>query len=315
MAVTDLLAFQPVEIPTWRERPAESVCDSNINTKLTISDMLEEIGNFQKHWEIKPKNRDNVIKQMEAYFYYAVNSEEEHGVETIEETMTLASSLLSENVPRAQTLSQKQQEVVNVCNAYQYLKELLADKKDKSLLAPAILQGAHSIILKDIDIQQRTRAGEFSNLPRKTEYKGEVYNYNQRYKDQTTEECVQLVIDRYNPLIEHAKGCQDQKKKVENTFKAAAYLVFEMLDVHPFSDGNGRLCRLLASYVLGSMTPFPTPIYNVWSKSRKGDYIEALVETRKSNNRHPCALTSMMIECNWFAWRKFYEQLEIPLPI
>ena len=306
--VTDLLNYQPVEKPAWRGNESKS----NKDASLGVSRMLVDIEKFQKHWEGTAREGNeiiNVTENMEACFYYSVNLEEEHGVGTEEETMELLVR------PRAQTLSQKQQEVVNVCDAYQYLNELLTDKKEKSLLAPAILRAAHSIILKDIDIQQRTKAGEFSNLPRKTEYKGKVYEYNQRYTDLTTEECVQLVIDRYNPLIEHAKVCQDQKEKVENTFKAAAYLVFEMLDVHPFSDGNGRLCRLLASYVLDSMSPFPTPIYNVWSKSHKGDYVQALVETRMSDNRHPCALTSMMIECNWFEWRKFYEKLKIPLPI
>jgi hypothetical protein len=56
------------------------------------------------------------------------------------------------------------------------------------------------------------------------------------------------------------------------------------------------------------MTPFPTPIYNVWSESKKDDYIEALVDARKSKNRQPTSLTTMIIECNYHGWKRFFEK-------
>ena len=41
----------------------------------------------------------------------------------------------------------------------------------------------------------------------------------------------------------------------------AAWLLFKVVDVHPFIDGNGRMCRLLANRVLAMIFPFPVPIY------------------------------------------------------
>ncbi|XP_020626593.1 uncharacterized protein LOC110063939 [Orbicella faveolata] len=93
-------------------------------------------------------------------------------------------------------------------------------------------------------------------------------------------------------------------------FKTCAWLLFELLDLHPFSDGNGRLCRILCSYSLSKLNPFPTPIYNVWTDSCKHDYIEALVEARRSPCRHPCALTTMMIECSYYGWESFFKVLD-----
>ena len=58
-----------------------------------------------------------------------------------------------------------------------------------------------------------------------------------------------------------------------------------LLDLHPFSDGNGRLCRILCSYSLSKLNPFPTPIYSVWNDSPNDAYIEALVEGRNSPGR------------------------------
>ena len=76
-------------------------------------------------------------------------------------------------------------------------------------------------------------------------------------------------------------------------FKSAAWLVFELLDLHPFSDGNGRLCRLLCSYVLSTCTPFPSPIL--------GKYVHALIAARKFGCLHE--LTNVIIESNLTSWR------------
>ena len=76
-------------------------------------------------------------------------------------------------------------------------------------------------------------------------------------------------------------------------FKSAAWLVFELLDLHPFSDGNGRLCRLVCSYVLSTCTPFPSPILD--------KYVHALITARKLGRLHE--LTNVIIESNLTSWR------------
>ena len=93
-------------------------------------------------------------------------------------------------------------------------------------------------------------------------------------------------------------------------FKTCAWFLFECLNLHPFSDGNGRLCRILCSYMLSKFTPFPKPMYNVWTNSCKEDYKDALVAARKSDDRQPCALTTMMIECSYQGWIKFKDAIE-----
>ena len=87
-------------------------------------------------------------------------------------------------------------------------------------------------------------------------------------------------------------------------------MLFELLDLHPFGEGNGRLCRILCSYLLSYFSPLPTPVYNVWTYSTKDDYLEALKRTRKTVERHPTALTTMIIECSYYGWRKFFQRLE-----
>ncbi len=303
--IIGLIDFRPVEEPKWRQKPEKP-----------ISKMLEDIQDFQILWDEKKSGYDAkkvalVARSMEAEFYHFVASEEGHGLSTLEETRTLLSV---ESSGKGGGNSKEERVVLNICHAYEYLKTILNnDKENIGMLDPVILKEAHEKVLKNVNLGSKTRAGEFSNVDRYTEYKGEKYHYNQVYKDLTTEECVQLVIDRFNPLIDYAKKQEKRIDRIDRIFKAVAYLVFEMLDVHPFSDGNGRLCRLLASYILASMTPFPTPVYNVWSKSSKGDYVDALVEARKTKDRHPALFMSMIIECNWYAWREFFHKLDSSL--
>ena len=146
-----------------------------------------------------------------------------------------------------------------------------------------------------------------SEWRRSTEFDGEIYEYP---IPDDMEKTVSTLLDQYNSLLVSVKSEEDEVTKMEKLFKVTAWVTFELLDLHPFSDGNGRLCRLFASYTLSTFTPFPTPIYNVWTDSAKDDYKRALVEARKSKSRHPASLTTMIIECNWKGWESFMKQVK-----
>ena len=106
------------------------------------------------------------------------------------------------------------------------------------------------------------------------------------------QEAVCVLLDRFNSAY-----MQSINSGLLSLFKCVAWLVFELLDLHPFSDGNGRLCRLLSSYVLSTCTPFPTPIYNLHTDH---EFEKAVIAGRKTG--HPNTLTSMIIESSLVAW-------------
>ena len=54
---------------------------------------------------------------------------------------------------------------------------------------------------------------------------------------------------------------KNSQEEVDHVFKCASRLLFDFVDTHPFLDGNGHMCRLLASYVLNLITPFPVSLY------------------------------------------------------
>lgn len=55
---------------------------------------------------------------------------------------------------------------------------------------------------------------------------------------------------------------------------------FQLVTIHPWADGNGRMARLLMNQLQFEFNIIPSYI----NKDRKAEYIEALVATRESDN-------------------------------
>jgi len=307
--VDDLLNFTLMDYPPWRNPQ---------NKVKSVNDMISDIIKFQEKWakENQRLAADTIkkgLKRMELEFYFHVNNEEEHGLGTIEDTEAFIKASLS---AQKENMSTSEQEVFNLVHAHRKLQDI-QQKADEltPLLDEETLKTVHELILKDIYMGNRTPAGRYSQNIRITEYKDEVYAYK-NIKGLSLEASVQTILDRYNMMIETCKlnWQESRKESIADLFKIASYLLFEMLDVHPFSDGNGRLCRLLVSYALSFATPFPSSVYNLWSDTTSKEvYIEAIVKTRKTATRNPHLLAAMIAECNWYGWKKFFELLGISI--
>ncbi|XP_068672823.1 uncharacterized protein [Montipora foliosa] len=300
--------FDALENPTWRTQEGQME---------TVEGMISDIMKNHKRWKQEEDNHDKeLVKKVKDKFLLEfithVNREEEHGVSTVEETINILRPKVrpAHRLKRSQSIEER--ETMNLEKAYVYLLETTGEERpsDYGLLEVSLLEETHKIILHDIQPSKKnqTKPGQMSGERRVTEFKGETYEYPQ-HEDMKNE--VNKLLDKYNILFDAcSKHGLNEEKDYYNFFKLCAWLLFELLDLHPFSDGNGRLCRILGSYLLSSFTPFPTPIYNVWTKSSKDDYKQALVDARKKHNRQPRALATMIIECNWCGWRNFLKELD-----
>ena len=308
--VASLIDFEAEESPPWRETTSEPV---------SVKEMVQAITEYQVRWRnlkgtISEEIREKVDLCFLGKFLYHINIEEGHGCNTMDGVESCLK--IGNGITSRRDLSEKERETVNLLEAYDRLLDEVkivedSDEENKlhGLLEINLVKEIHKCILKDIKFSKYlTKPGEFSKQKRATCFRGEVYEYA---KPEDLEPKVQTLIDRYNDLITYCvKEQEDPEDQIYKMFKTCSFLLFELLDLHPFGDGNGRLCRLLCSYALSSVTPFPTPIYNVWSKSKKDDYVQALVDARKSKNRHPTSLTTMIIECNYHGWENFFDELE-----
>jgi fido (protein-threonine AMPylation protein) len=303
--VAGLIDFKPEENPSWRKY---------IDPAISTWGMIEEIVKIRQTWDsIKENSRDGFVdgikRRLEAKFFYHCNVEEEHGLQSVDEIEKLLETTEDAVSKGNESLSFEEQETVNLRDAYLYLKSESesVDMEYRGLLEESMLRQVNKIILRNIPRQKfYTKAGTYSNNPRITQFRGETYYYQQ---PDDMQEAVCLLMDRYNSLFTQSMNKTDEVEKLQGIFKSVAWLVFELLDLHPFSDGNGRLCRLLCSYVLSTCTPFPSPIYNMHSDSSQKDFIDALVNATRSESRHPCELTTMIIESNWASWQNLKKEL------
>ena len=305
------LPFDASESPKWRKKE-----------EITISEMITKIMDYHKQWEeAKSANLyseslvERVQNQFLVKFIFHVNMEEEKGFGTFEETDEFLNSFYARGSNLQLPFSHNQQETLNLRKAYEHLlKKVKREEKesDYGLIESSLLKETHCILVQGKPGSTAHTRGKFSNEKRYNDYTEERYYYQQ---PEDMEEAVDKLIQKYNDMFDLCT--KDGLKEFDDfyyLFKTCAWLLFELLDLHPFGDGNGRLCRILCSYLLSKFTPFPTPVYNVWTDSSKTDYYEALVDAREQDLpnlcRHPTALTTMIIECSYYGWGKFLEALD-----
>ena len=247
------------------------------------------------------------------------------------------------NEGNTETICAKTTETINLLRGYRHLKnELKQIPKDERsdylgiLDVEVCIKKCHEILMKDVMDKNSTVPGKFSVLPRTAEFKRKLYHYPCYKTEDIADDAIQAIVDQYNKMIEEISNDESKRNKLENSFKCASVLLFGFLTLHPFADGNGRLARLLCNHCLNVFSPFPTAIYNVFSPSTRDDYLTALVNARKDLKlssdqlkfstdakreallileQKPADLCSLIIESNWFTWRRFLRKIVKVIPM
>lgn len=184
---------------------------------------------------------------------------------TLEETyLLLNDGLTPANKPSVHTLM-----AIDHLNALKYMHELAESKKPLTL---ANTQHLSSLILKNTGGPISMMGGEFDSS------KGEFRKGTVRAGDTTfvnylkVDKLVKELVDHINKNI--------NTKDFEQINKLAFDAHFQMVSIHPFADGNGRISRLLMNYVQMYQKQ---PLSIVFSQD-KAQYIDALQKTRKKED-------------------------------
>ena len=93
-------------------------------------------------------------------------------------------------------------------------------------------------------------------------------------------------------LESFCKELNKRRKAINSTDIIAVYDLsfwahYELVTIHPWADGNGRTCRLLMNLLQWEFGVLPTKVL----KEDKAEYIQALINTRESDN------TDIFAEC------------------
>jgi len=84
--------------------------------------------------------------------------------------------------------------------------------------------------------------------------------------------------------------------------------MFDFVDAHPFSDGNGRMCRLIANYVLSLITPFPVALYS--GTEGRENYLAPVVNVETTKPWVQVrTLAAMLIKSALRGWKSLFHDL------
>ncbi|KAF7682491.1 Ribonucleoside-diphosphate reductase small chain [Astathelohania contejeani] len=276
--------------------------------KFNLKKKISEIHSFRQIYLKTQKNKTNashilmVLKVMEYGFLINIMKNENIGIVINQQKHIMT--------------DRKLKEIFNLLNAIKHLQlirgdyskvkeELVEDNEKSSLLGLMDLEECvlhlHKILMTGL--LSIEKCGYVSTNVRCTQIKNDWYFYPLLNSNQDGENRILKILDIYNFTLTHKiLTHQSQEAELEQIFKLTAWFILEMLSLHPFADGNGRLTRLLASYILSVLMPFPTLLL--------GNLERAIIHDRKrSGNQPPIYLVKLIIKSTWLSWKIFFNLL------
>ncbi|CAG2202633.1 unnamed protein product [Mytilus edulis] len=263
--------------------------------------------------------------------------EERSDQDSLPNTLDIEDYIFENSTEEGNDEDNKITETKNLLRGYWHLKselKKLSDEEQKNYVGEidveTCIQECHEVLMRDLLNETKTQPGKFSVLPRSASFDGEDFFYPSYETEEIAFQAVDTIVLEYNKMVREISKIENKHEKLELSLKCATVLLFGFLTLHPFSDGNGRLARLLCSHCLKVFCPFPTSIYNVFSPSNRHDYVRALVNARRhlkidpDQLKHsedaikeaelileqkPNELCSLVIESNWFTWRQFLHRI------
>ena len=297
-----LLNFELENQPKWRKLGPST------------KEMIEEIVAFRDKFDKLKRSdqefgRGSYSSAMAVEFIYYSNVGELVGSQTKEGTEEIIKSVLNKRASGgSDQRGYSDREATETLNNYAAMKKLYQIFKDEmhGFLTVQQICDVHRVLMKGL----HDTAGEIRKTEVHTTWEGSPHFYPRPLEAKNR---FYALVDHYCIYVDQlSKIKRPSKEEVEHVFKCAARLLFDFVDTHPFVDGNGRMCRLLANYVLTLITPFPVGLYHTDNKNRSGreDYVDAIVRCRKNPKEGPRDLAAMLVEGAWNGWKTLFKILE-----
>lgn len=222
-----------------------------------------------------------------------------HGI-TESETYVILESFYDEGIPIGQAQpwdvdgkndqKSSRTQLLNHLAAHQFMSQPNILKRD---LEVADVLEAHRIMMEN-STGMVGKGGEFRSH--------NVFAIGHVYPEgdaSTLERGCKLILAEYNSSVRNGTCF----------IISAAKLFYDMITLHPFADGNGRLCRLLVSYALmrGGF-PFLVPMSSHHRKSRN-HYMMSILEGRCTGKLGQ--MRSLILTSAYFVMRNYIENKRI----
>lgn len=254
----------------------------------------------------------NIIEDVGLQDYYDTRKCLETYLQHKNETISLHSVVTNKKLIKNEKES-KEIETINTLKAMEHLQKVKYDNfrelKDdilSYLFYEELILKTHKILMENLTDD----SGKFRETT--------VISTNPRTKEIHYYPEAQYLENRCTTLIDNVNDTLQELHELNicdslNFYKLSAYILYHCVTSHFFSDGNGRLCRLLSNYIISLTTPFPVPIYirkNYSSYNEREIYLLAIQSCRDDNiETRPNQLTSILIENSNYYWKKMFRTL------
>ena len=293
------LNYEFEDSPSWRE------------VEVKTSEMISQITQWRvKYNELLEDAKEFCDQQfaraMAIDYIHNLNVGEMVGTQSQEDTEELLKKWFDEPSEKSQLDSKRtERETINTYKAMKLLRQKAKEMGMTGMLTVQEICDVHSLLLKDV----HKDCGKIRTKEAYTHW----HNGHHFYPEPKLAECLLYsLIDHHNMNMEKKPSSGDPNEYTEYIFKCAARLLFDFVDTHPFGDGNGRMCRLLANYVVSLITPFPVSVYHTRDRAQSGrkDYLDAIVHCREYPDEGPRGLAAMLVEGAWRGWDSLFKNLE-----
>lgn len=153
------------------------------------------------------------------------------------------------------------------------LKYIIAIANEKEPLTVDVIKNISALLMKNTGSEISAMGGNFDSS------KGDFRKVTVRAGTQTFID-YKKVPGEVESLVKYINDNINKAKNYKQINDLAFDSHYQIVTIHPFADGNGRLSRLLMNYVQQYHNITLSIIYQTF----KSDYFQALNETRKEKN-------------------------------
>lgn len=233
-------------------------------------------------------------------FVYQSNRGEDAGTQTKEETNEILSPVLESVSSENKAFNKIEKETINTLKALKFCEdELLEDMERTGMITVQQIQLLHNKLMDGLH-------PNCGNIRETIAYvdtlDGERYYYP---PPEVLENRLYIIVDRHNyHMLKLEQSDFKPREKLEYLIKCAAWFLFNFVDLHPFGDGNGRTCRLLAGYTIRVINLFPVhPYHDKDEQGSRSDYINSIISCRRSKSKGPSLIAALLVDGLYNSWK------------
>ena len=273
--------FSICQVPSWR-KPRDT---THTPSKDILQDMSQKLGTINS--TISEDKRFSLFID----FVHQCNLGEDVGTQTVEETEEVLRAKSANNQHGGE--EQKNRETLNTYKALEALDKLREEMDNTGMITVQQICDVHRVLLDGL----HRNCGNIRETQVYTVTPdGERYDYT---PPEIVESRLYDVVDRHNFHMHKFQELEATRlEKLTFLVKSAAWFLFHFVDTHPFSDGNGRMCRLLAGYTMMVLLPFPVhPYHTIGSNcENRRDYLDAIISCRRDPKHNPSLISALLVD-------------------